>query len=69
MTGSGTGVGVLEVAGREVGSAIGEQTKTVGAELGVIALQVVAAKLVDNEDYYQLGAGLVGGAEAGNRCE
>ena len=65
----GARIGVLVIAGGEVGSAIGEEAKAVGPELLVITLEIVAAKLVDDEDDDKFGIGLISRPEACERCE
>jgi hypothetical protein len=48
VPGSRAGVGIVVVAGGKVCAAVGEGAKPAGTELIVIALQVVAAKLIDD---------------------
>ncbi len=60
----GAGIGIVVIAIAEVGAMVEEETETAFAPLVVIALQIVAAKLVDHHDDNQLGTGIVGGTES-----
>ena len=64
VSGGGAGVGVVVVAVRKVGAMIEEQAESAVAELVAIALEIIAAKLVDHDDHNQLGMSVVGGGEA-----
>ena len=60
VAGRGFGVGVVEVAIGEPGALVHEQAEAAALELGAIAIQVVAAELVDDYDHDQLGVANVG---------
>jgi LmbE family N-acetylglucosaminyl deacetylase len=62
---SGARVGVVVVTVGEVGAVIEEKTESAFAELIAVALQIVAAKLVDHDHHDQLGMGVVGGGKTG----
>ena len=62
---SGAGVGVIVVAVGEVGAVVEEQAESAFAELGAVALQIVAAELIDDDHDDQLGMGVVGRGEGG----
>ncbi len=51
----GLGVGVVEVAVCEPRPVIQKQIETIALELGAIAIQVVAAELVNDDNDNQLG--------------
>ena len=61
VSGSRAGIGVVIVAVTEVGAVLQKQPKTAFAPLVAITLQVVATKLVDDDDDHQLGTRIVGG--------
>jgi hypothetical protein len=63
MTGPGDGVGVVVVAVGEVGAMVEEELDPAFAELVAITLEVISAELVDHDDDYQLGTGVVGGGK------
>ena len=65
VSGSGAGVGIVVVAVGEVGAVVEEKAESAFAELVAVALQIVAAKLVDDDHHDQLGMGVVGGGESG----
>ena len=46
---------------------IEEEAETTVAELLAVALQIVAAELVDHNDHDQFGMGVVGGGKTGRR--
>ena len=60
VSGSGAGVGVVVITVGEVGAVVEEEAEAGVAELVAVAFQVVAAELVDDDDYHQLGMGIVG---------
>ena len=61
VAGRGHGVGVVVVAVGEVGTALEEEVEAVGGlEVVAVAVEIVAAELVDHEDYDQFGLGAVG---------
>ena len=60
VSGSGAGVGVVVIAVGEVGAVVEEEAEAGVAELVAIALQVVAAELVDHDHHDQLGMAVVG---------
>src|SRR5512135_2437713 len=64
VAGSGAGVGVIVTAVVEVSAVVHEQAKPVGTEIVVIALRIVAAKLVNNDHHYQLRPAIVGGSQS-----
>ena len=57
-------VGVVVIAIRKVGAVIEEEAEAGVAELIAVALQVVAAKLVDHDHHDQLGMAVVGRGES-----
>jgi hypothetical protein len=59
VSGSGAGVGVVVIAVGEISAAIEKHAEASVAELVAIALQVIAAELVDHDDDNELGAGVV----------
>src|SRR5271165_6575751 len=67
MSRSRARVGVVVVTGRKISAAIGERAKSTGAELIVITVEIVPAKLIDDEDHQQLGRSLICGAEGRRR--
>ena len=64
MAGSGAGVGIIVIAVGEVGAMVEQQAESAIAELVAIALQIIAAKLVDDNYDHQLGMGVVSGSKA-----
>ena len=60
VAGRGLGVGVVVVAVGEVGALVEKEAESVAFEVGAVALEVVFAELVDDEDDDELGAGVVG---------
>src|SRR5581483_2606825 len=64
MSGSGAGVRVLVIAVREVSSPVGQEPEPARAELIVVALEVVSAKLIYHNDHHQLGPGVIGGGKS-----
>src|ERR1700733_11133883 len=60
MAGSGAGVGIVVVALGEVGAVLEKQAESALAEFVVVALQIVTAKLIDDDHHDQLGMGVVG---------
>ncbi len=64
MAGRGAGVGVVVIAVGEVCAMVEQKSEAAFTPLIAIALQVVAAKLVDHDDDDQLRPGVVGGTEA-----
>jgi hypothetical protein len=67
VPGRGAGVGVVVVAVGEVSAMFEQKSKAAFAPLVAIAFQIVAAKLVDNDDDNQLRPSVVGGTEARSR--
>ena len=65
MPGRGARVGVIVVTIREIGAMVEQQPETAFPPLVAIALQIIAAKLVDDDNDHQLGTSVVGGTEAG----
>ena len=63
MSGCGAGVCVIVVAVRKVSAVIEEKTKATFAQLIVVAIQVIAAKLVDHNDYDKFRVSIVGRSE------
>jgi len=63
VTGSCAGVRVVVVAVDEVGALIHQEPETTFAKTIVVALQIIAAELIDDDDDDQLGTILIGGAE------
>ena len=63
VAGRGLGVGVVVVAVGEVGAFVEEETEAAAFEIGAIAVEVVGAKLIDDEDDDQLGMGVVGAGQ------
>src|SRR4029077_6521467 len=66
MSWSGAGVGVVVITVREVGTMVEEEAEAGVAELVAVALEVVGAELVDDDDYHQFRAGIVGGGVSRN---
>ena len=64
MSGRGAGVGVVVVAVGKVGAMVEQQAEPAFAPLVAIALQIVAAKLVDHDDDNKLGTCVISGTEA-----
>ena len=64
VSGSGADVGVVVVAVGKVGAVVEEQAESAFAKLVAVALQIVAAKLVDDDNDYELGPCVVSRAEA-----
>jgi hypothetical protein len=60
VAGRGLGVGVVVVAIGEPGAFLHEEIEAAALELGAVAVQVVAAELVDDHDDDQLGAANAG---------
>jgi hypothetical protein len=67
MARGGTGIGVVVVAVGEVGSVVEEETESAVSELVAIALEIVAAKLVDDDYDDQLGVAVVSGGKRWTR--
>ena len=63
MSGRGAGVGVVVIAVGEIGAMVEQETEAAFAPLVVVSLQIVAAKLVDHDDDYEFGPGVVSRAE------
>ena len=70
VAGGGLGIGVVVVAVGEVGALVEEELESVAFEVGAVALEVVFAELVDDEDDDQLRMSVVGaGRDSGEgRC-
>ena len=62
MTGCGPGIGVIVIAIREHRPMVEKHTEAAGAELVGVALHVVAAELVDDDDHDQFGASVINGS-------
>jgi len=68
VAGSGFGVGVVVIAGGEVGSALEEEIEAIGSLEGVaIAIEVVAPELVDDEENDEFGLGVISLGVGGRR--
>ena len=67
VTSGGVSVGVIEVAIGEISSAVKQQPKSAFPKLITIALQIIAAKLVNDDDDDELRMGVVSGAKASPR--
>src|SRR5580658_1308016 len=65
VSGGGAGVGIVVVTVGEIRAMVEEEAESAFAELIVVAFEIVAAKLVDDNHHDQLGMGVVGGGEAG----
>ena len=63
---SGARVGIVVVAVGEISAVVEEEAEAALAELRAVALEIVTAKLVDDDYDNQLGMAVVGGGEAGN---
>ena len=63
MPGSSARVRIIVIAVGEVGAVVEELAESALAELVAIALQIVSAKLVDDNYHNQLGMGIVGRGE------
>src|SRR5580700_8346922 len=69
VSGGGAGVGIVVVTVGEIRTMVEEEAESAFAELVVIALQIVTAKLVDDNHHDELGMGVVSGGEADwDRC-
>src|ERR1700728_2074217 len=68
VAGSGAGVCIVVITVGEIGSVVEEQAESALAELVVISLQIVAAKLVDDDYYNQFGMGIIGRGKSGRRA-
>jgi len=64
---SGARVGVVVIAVREVGAVVEQEAETGVAELIAIALQIVAAELVNHDHNDQLRMPVVSRGSAGSR--
>ena len=62
VTGRGPRIRVVVIAVSEVGATIGEQAEAVGTKLIVRAIEIVATKLVDDDDDDELGLRVVSGS-------
>ena len=60
VAGSGARVGVVVIAVGKICAVVEKEAEAGVAELVAIAFEVVAAKLVDDDDDYQLGMSVVG---------
>ena len=65
VAGGGLGVGVVVVAVGEVGAVLEEEVEAAIFEVGAIAVEVVAAELIDDEDDGELGMVVVGAGRDG----
>ena len=60
VAGRGLGVGVVVVAVGEVGALVEEEAESAAFEVGAVALEIVFAELVDDQDNCELGMGVIG---------
>src|SRR5579871_125353 len=67
MTGSRARIGVVVIAVGKVGAVIDQEAKASVAELVVIALEIISAKLIDDDDYDKLGVPRIGRGETVSR--
>ena len=67
VSGSGARVGVIVIAVGKVGAVVEKEAEAGVAELVAVALEIIAAELVDDDHHDQLGMPVVSGGEAGNR--
>src|SRR5208337_1758663 len=70
VSGSSAGVGVIVIAVGEVSAVIEKHSEPAVAKLVAITFEIIAAKLIDDDDDNQLGPGVVSGRErARNQSE
>ena len=60
------GVCVVIVAVSEIGAVIHQQAEAAFAKAIVVAFEIVAAELIDDDYYDQFGTILIGGAKGGS---